>query len=185
MSRHQVRCLVLVLVGFAALTAFAQDEPRIKVGDTVRFESRDSGSPSGTGQTILGEVVAISADDIRLRLASSRSVQRFPLAEISGLELKTGGISKKTGGGRGALAGILLAVGIGVFSDDPSPDASMSLTREGKAFVSAVVFVPLGILMGMAASGGEEWVEVPGASLGLGAAAAQDGGLGLHVVWRF
>ena len=147
--------------------ACAEDIPVLKLGSRVRVSYVDPTSRTDHPSVITGNLSSLDQASLIVKTSIGKPDVVLPRENISELEVSirrgSRGESTVKGLGYGAAAGIA----IGLLSGDDRP-GMFSMTAETKAQVFAILLAPVGALMGLMSSSGEQWHPMPTDQIKLG-----------------
>jgi hypothetical protein len=143
--------------------------------------------------------VALRGETIVLARANGETLD-IRRADVLGLEVSQRPSRRGRGAGLGALVGLGAAVAIGVAGGEdcvstPGPatwgnfteklDSNLCFSRTEAGFLSGILTVPAGALLGALIAPGEKWRPAGAAELAVQAGASREGGLTVRVTVGF
>mgnify|MGYP001033206310 CR=1 FL=1 len=192
-GRRRSFALALGLAALAAVPPAIAEEADLRVGQRVRVTT--------AAERIVGRLVAMDDVSLLLSPASGRSAEPLAIfrSDVLGLEVSVRPSRRGTGARIGLLAGLVGAVLIGALGGEdcqsPGPNTWPNFSRNLKAkmcvshgeafFLSALVTLPAGALVGAAIAPGEKWRGVGVDRLAVRPTLPRAGGIGLEVAVAF
>jgi hypothetical protein len=186
------RAFVLGLALLASDRPAAAEEAKALVpGSRVRIRTAQD--------RFVGRLVALQGETIVLARAEGETLG-IRRADVLGLEVSQRPSRRGRGARLGALVGLGAAVAIGVAGGDdcgvtPGPatwgnftetlNSNLCFSRTETGFLSGILTVPVGALLGALIAPGEKWRPVGGAELAVQAGASREGGLTVQVTVGF
>ena len=174
--------LIVAFVGslsLAAAVALADDTVPLASGSRVRVTV-----PTGGGQ-LVGTVLALDDKNLTLQVSGKTDTTVLLREDITQLEVSAGRRSR----GRGALIGAGIGAGIGgligLASGNDDRSSFIRLTAVEKALIAAVVFAPIGALIGVAVPPAERWKELPKDRIRLSFVRVRGRGAGVSLAFVF
>lgn len=185
--------LVLGLVTIPAGRSAAAGEATVAdLGPRVRVTT--------AGGRFVGRIVAREGETIVLRREKGGLTETLRGADVLGLEVSQRRSRRAKGAAIGALAGLGAAVALGVAGgeDCGAPpdtvgwgnlaetlDFNLCFGHTETAFLSGILTVPLGALLGALIAPGETWRPAGASELSLQAGASRGGGFGVRLAVGF
>ncbi len=168
----------LGLFVICASAAVAQQPQPIPVGSRVRVTFTDGASGEASFDRATGTLVGLDDDALTLLQTPTGPPLVLPRSGVAGMELSL----RRGNRGKGALIGLGVGAGTGFLLGMASGDDDEGFLRfraEEKGTIVAVVLAPVGALIGLLASSGEQWrpVSVGQVTLGLGPEARRADGV--------
>lgn len=178
------RLRVVFTVGLAVLagsgSAVAADPANAAPGSRVRVTTA-SDRLVGRFVELRGETLVLARD-----ARGETETLRVDRREVVTIELSEHRSRKGSWAARGALAGVLAAIVVGVAAgDDCSSGDSLCFDHGTVALGTAILSVPVGALVGAAVAPGEKWRPVPVEGLSVRPVAARGGGVGVQLAIGF
>jgi hypothetical protein len=169
---------LVVLAGSGS--AVAADPANAAPGSRVRVTTA-SDRLVGRFVELRGETLVLARD-----AGGETETLRVDRREVVGIELSERGGRRRSWAARGALAGVLAAIAVGIAAgDDCSSGDTLCFDHATVALGTAIVAVPAGALVGAAVAPGERWRPVPVEGLSVQPVAARGGGVGVRVAIGF
>ena len=153
--RYALMVAFVGVLSLAAAVALADNTVQIASGTRVRVTV-----PTGGGQ-LVGTVLTLDDKNLTLQVLGKPDTTVLLRQDITQVEVSAGRRSR----GRGALNGAGIAAGfgglMGLVSGNDDASSFIRLTAAEKALILAVVFAPIGALIGVAVRPAERWKELP------------------------
>jgi hypothetical protein len=184
---------VLILVSTLGGGALAADGPTLASGTRIRAKVTETTDKGKTRtREVRGSLVDLGDSTLTMkpeRVPSgvgtrSGSYLIIPRERIEELETSV----RPSRRGQGALIGLGVGAIVGAmigFADGDDPAGFMSFSAEAKAGMLAIVFAPVGAMIGALAAPGEQWDSVSAGDVRLGFHRGPDGGTGILLSMRF
>jgi hypothetical protein len=159
----------------------------------------DEGSPPPSGtrirvtapgalgkRVVVGRLLSLDGETLSLQPSGGATTLEIPRAAITRLELSRRHGQKAKGAARGLMVGVGAATVIGVMAGHSCrPEEWLCFNKADTGLMAAVLTVPLGVLVGIAAAPSEKWDVYSGERLRVGVAPVRKGGVGGSVSVRF
>ena len=186
MKRLLMILAVLVPLRLDAAVTTAAEEP-------VRHPRIRVTAPSFHGKRLVGVFVSLDETTLRIEREEGQPPIAVPRASITKIETSRHASRKGQGAAIGLLFGVATALVIGQTAGGdchPAPEGEwlafdFCYTHGQVSMAAGVVFVPLGALLGAAASRGEEWSPISADRLRLAVAPTRGGGVRAAMTLRF
>jgi hypothetical protein len=189
--------VVGLITGMIGVGPASAGEPwPVVAGPRVRVTA-----PAVSGKRFVGTLLAMDETTLTLRPQKGKDVLEVPRNAITRIELSRRPSRRGKGAGIGALVGLGAAVIIGLAAGDdcgslpePAPgwagftdalNRNLCMDKAETAVMSAILTVPTGALIGMAAAGGEKWVRTTPDRFSVAVKPVRTGGIGATVSVRF
>jgi hypothetical protein len=188
--------LMAVVLGWAILAAGRSASAEETAPTTGRPRVRVT---TAKGRFV-GSLMTVRGDTLVLERAGRADALEIHRPEILALEMSERPSRRRKGAAIGALVGIGAAVALGALGGDTCTASSgpadwgnlaerlnsnLCFGHTETAFLSGILTVPLGALLGVAIAPGEKWRPAGVDEISMGATASRAGGLGLQVTLRF
>lgn len=145
--------VALLAPSLPARNVLADDPPPLAIGARFRVT---------TDHRLVGRLVAQDDQSLTLQVREDKAPVVVPRTTVTRVEESLRPSRKGRGAWIGAAVGAGSAVMLGVLGgDDCSGNNWICFSHTDVALVSAVLFVPLGALIGALAAPGEHWGPVP------------------------
>ena len=176
MNAPRIASLAVALVFTASVDLFAQQEPLIEPGDTVKVALASAAHE--------GIVLALKPDTILLEVRDATEPLTLLLASATRLEVKRGRKSRAgLGGGIGGLIGMYTAAGIAEAFCDSSGDEECIGARFGGGLIGFVALGAVGVAVGSLIKV-DRWEEVPLDDIRVGLSPVTPDGVAVSVTLR-
>jgi hypothetical protein len=173
MIAPRIALLVAALVLTASVDLFAQQEPLIESGDTVKV--------AVAGVAHEGIVLALKPDTLLLDVRVATAPLALPLASVKSLKVKRGRKSRaRLGAGIGGLIGMGAGAQMGEAFCGSSEDEECIGARLSGGLIGIVALGAIGAAVGSSIKV-DRWEEVPLDQLRVGLVRQRNGRLGLAV----
>ena len=175
------------IVGMSMLVIFpavaeAAKPPVLASGTRVRATVTDPAK--GKTKDVTGTLVDLGDTTITMTVSNSRTPLVIPRENIAVLEASVKPSRKGSGALIGLGVGAVLGAAIGFASGD-DPPGIVSFSAGAKAGMGAIVFGPLGAIIGAIGAPGEQWQAVPPDKVQLGFSRGPRGENGVCLTLRF
>lgn len=194
LRRSLVVGLIVGLIGVGPVSGGEASLPVL--GPRVRVTA-----PGVSGKRLVGTLLAMDDTTLTLQPQKGTDVLEVPRSAINRIELSRRPSRRGKGAGIGALVGLGAAVIIGLAAGDdcgslpePAPgwagftdalNRNLCMGKGETAVMSAILTIPTGALLGMAAAGGEKWARTTPDRLSVAVKPVRTGGIGATVSFRF
>ena len=190
-----VTCLLMTVATFT----FADDPPPLEPGAWVRATVVDTTRGKVKSKDVKGTLVSLDSTTVTIKSSEADDLVEIPQGNMSeadylieiprenitNLEIRVQRSKKTKGSLIGLGAGVALGVMSGFASGDDPPDQWYSWSAGTKAAVGGVFYGLVGLIIGSAASPGDQWQEIPKDKVQLGFGLSPVGGGGIFLTRRF
>jgi len=174
----------LVLLFTNSSGAIAQPFWTVPKGTWLRVTYAEDSLGEVDQRVVSGSLIDLDSDFISLETSPTIPPLVLSLERVAGVELRTAKSQKERGALIGFAAGATVGVLIGYATGD-DPSGMVSFSAGEKAAILAVIFAPIGTVLGLVGAPGDQWRSLSINSYSIGSSGSGKAVNGLSVSLYF